>query len=65
MIPAGFWFWGGASDDQLAAADGETTLEKIGSLPGNHHPQFAVDPDPTLWTGVEALAVAALTYLGG
>jgi hippurate hydrolase len=63
-VPTGFWFWGGASSEQVAAADGETLLEKIGSLPSNHHPGFMVDPEPTLRTGVEALAVAALAYLG-
>ena len=63
-IPTGFWFWGGASDEQVAAAPGQTLLEKIASLPSNHHPAFMVDPEPTLRTGVEALTVAALPYLG-
>jgi amidohydrolase len=63
-VPTGFWFWGGAPADQIAAADGETLLEKIGSLPSNHHPGFMVDPEPTIRTGVEALSVAALAYLG-
>ncbi len=62
-VPTGFWFWGGASAEQLAAAGGETLLEKVASLPSNHHPGFMVDPDPTLRTGVEALTVAALAYL--
>ena len=62
-IPTGFWFWGGASDEQIAAAPGQTMLEKIASLPSNHHPGFMVDPEPTLRTGVEALTVAALAYL--
>ena len=62
-VPTGFWFWGGASAEQVAAAEGETILEKIGSLPSNHHPGFMVDPEPTIRTGVEALAVAALAYL--
>ena len=63
-IPTGFWFWGGASADQLAAAPGDTLLEKVASLPSNHHPGFMVDPEPTVRTGVEALVVAALAYLG-
>jgi hippurate hydrolase len=63
-VPTGFWFWGGAPAEQIAAAEGETILEKIGSLPSNHHPGFMVDPEPTLRAGVEALAVAALAYLG-
>jgi hippurate hydrolase len=62
-VPTGFWFWGGASADQMAGAEGETILEKIGSLPSNHHPGFMVDPEPTIRTGVEALTVAALAYL--
>jgi amidohydrolase len=63
-VPTGFWFWGGASAEQVAAAEGDSLLEKIGSLPSNHHPGFMVDPEPTLRTGVEALTVAALAYLG-
>jgi hippurate hydrolase len=63
-IATGFWFWGGAGADQLAAAAGDTLLEKVASLPSNHHPGFMVDPEPTLRTGVEALTVAALAYLG-
>jgi hippurate hydrolase len=62
-IPTGFWFWGGASADQLAAAPGDTLPEKVASLPSNHHPGFMVDPEPTLRSGVEALVVAALAYL--
>lgn len=62
-IPTGFWFWGGAGATQLAGASGDTLEEKVAALPSNHHPGFMVDPDPTLMTGVEALAVAALEYL--
>ena len=61
-IPTGFWFWGGASAEQLAAAPGDSLLEKVASLPSNHHPGFMVDPEPTLRSGVEALVVAALAY---
>src|SRR5690606_12405024 len=32
-VPTGFWFWGGASAAQLAAAPGETLMEKVASLP--------------------------------
>jgi amidohydrolase len=62
-IPTGFWFWGGAGPDQLAAAPGDTVAEKIANLPSNHHPAFRVDPEPTIRTGTEALTVAALAYL--
>jgi metal-dependent amidase/aminoacylase/carboxypeptidase family protein len=61
-IPTGFWFWGGASAEQIAAAPGETMREKLTTIPSNHHPAFMIDPDPTLQTGVEALTVAALAY---
>ena len=64
-VPTGFWFWGGAGEDQLAAAPGETLAEKVANLPSNHHPGFMVDPEPTLRSGVEALTVAALAYLAG
>jgi amidohydrolase len=62
-IPTGFWFWGGASQAQIAAAPGDTVSEKIAMLPSNHHPAFMIDPEPTLTSGVEALTVAALEYL--
>jgi amidohydrolase len=64
-IPTGFWFWGGAGEEQLAAAPGKTLTQKALHLPSNHHPGFMVDPDPTLRSGVEALTVAALAYLAG
>ncbi|WP_328540429.1 amidohydrolase [Streptomyces sp. NBC_00344] len=59
--PTVFWFWGGLDADTFAAAvrDGDT-----GSLPGNHSPYFAPVVEPTLSTGVEALAVGGLTWLG-
>lgn len=62
-IPTAFWFWGGASNEQIAAAPGETVFDKIAALPSNHHPGFMVDPDPTITCGVESLTVAALEYL--
>jgi hippurate hydrolase len=62
-VPTAFWFWGGAGADQLANAPGDDMMEKIKSLPSNHHPGFMVDPEPTLRSGVEALTVAALAYL--
>ena len=63
-VPTGFWFWGGAGPDQLAAAPGASLFEKVATLPSNHHPSFRVDPVPTVQTGTEALVVAALAYLG-
>jgi hippurate hydrolase len=63
-VPTGFWFWGGASAEQIAAAAGDNILEKIAALPSNHHPGFMVDPEPTIRSGVEALTVAALVFAG-
>jgi amidohydrolase len=60
-VPTVFWFWGGLETETAMAAlrDG-----RIDSLPGNHSPRFAPVIEPTLSTGIEAMAVAALTWLG-
>jgi hippurate hydrolase len=60
-VPTVFWFWGGLEPETAMAAlrDG-----RIDSLPGNHSPRFAPVIEPTLSTGIQALAVAALTWLG-
>ena len=60
-VPTVFWFWGGLEHQTALAAlrDG-----RIDSLPGNHSPQFAPVIEPTLSTGIQALTVAALTWLG-
>ncbi|HSZ38571.1 MAG TPA: amidohydrolase [Trebonia sp.] len=60
-VPTVFWFWGGLDADTVrtALADG-----RIDSLPGNHSPHFAPLIEPTLSTGVQALTVAARTWLG-
>ncbi len=49
-VPGVYWFFGGFSAEQRAA----------GTLPSNHSPQFAPDPEPTLRAGVRA-AYAAIT----
>ncbi|ETN41873.1 uncharacterized protein HMPREF1541_03812 [Cyphellophora europaea CBS 101466] len=51
--PYCFWFWGGVTPEKLE--------EK--PLVVNHSPFFAPLIQPTLRTGAEALAVAALTFL--
>lgn len=60
--PYCFWFFGGHDkkkfDEALKSDGGE------GSIPVNHSPFFAPVVQPTLTTGVNALVVAALTYLG-
>jgi hippurate hydrolase len=60
-VPTVFWFWGGLETEMAMAAlsDG-----RIDSLPGNHSPYFAPVIEPTLSTGIQTMAVAALTWLG-
>jgi amidohydrolase len=48
-VPSVFWFWGG--------------FEPADQVPSNHSPEFAPVIEPTLSTGVEALVVAARTWL--
>lgn len=55
------FFWIGAANPDVyaaAKAKGET-------LPSNHSPLFAPDPEPTIKTGVEAMTIAALNILKG
>jgi amidohydrolase len=64
-VPCAYWFLGG-SDPALFA--GVTTIEEargiVDGLPSNHSPLFAPVIDPTIRTGVAALAAAARTWLG-
>ncbi|MEY9850008.1 amidohydrolase [Streptacidiphilus sp. MAP5-3] len=60
-VPTVFWFWGGLDAEPTLAALQEGRLDE---LPGNHSPFFAPVVEPTLTTGVEALTIAALTWLG-
>ncbi|HEY0716088.1 MAG TPA: amidohydrolase [Streptosporangiaceae bacterium] len=59
-VPTVFWFWGGLDAETAGTA---LRLGRLDSLPGNHSPHFAPVIEPTLSTGVEALAVAAVTWL--
>ncbi|WP_372349062.1 amidohydrolase [Streptomyces sp. KL116D] len=59
-VPTVFWFWGGLDAQTVVTALQEGRLDE---LPGNHSPHFAPLIEPTLSTGVEALTVAALTWL--
>lgn len=61
QVPSVFWFVGGNDPEIYAKAkvDG-----KLNELPVNHSPQFAPVLHPTLETGVEALVVGALAWLG-
>ncbi|MFE2989625.1 amidohydrolase [Streptomyces sp. NPDC059262] len=59
-VPTVFWFWGGLDTETVLGALQEDRLDE---LPSNHSPHFAPVVEPTLSTGVEALVVAALTWL--
>ena len=57
-VPTVFWFVGGIDPEVIAEAT------RAGQpIPFNHSPQFAPAIEPTLTTGVNALALAALTWL--
>jgi amidohydrolase len=59
--PAVFWAFGGSAADVWEKHKKEGTL---GELPVNHSPLFAPAVRPTLDTGVDAMVVAALTFVG-
>ena len=58
--PYCFWFWGGHSRKYV---DEMTDQGKEHEIPINHSASFAPVIQPTLTTGVDALVVAALTFL--
>jgi len=60
QAPAVFWFVGGTDPARYAQAKEAGTINEI---PTNHNPRFAPVIHPTLETGVEALVVAAQTWL--
>jgi amidohydrolase len=57
--PSVYWFVGGTNPQVYAKAKEEG---RINELPVNHSPQFAPVIHPTLQTGVEALATAAMAW---
>lgn len=59
-VPSVFWFVGGTDPKTYAQAK---EANKINELPVNHSPKFAPVLHPTLRTGVEALVVAARSWL--
>jgi amidohydrolase len=61
-VPLVYWLLGGADPQKVAAAMAEGTFES--DIPSNHSPHFAPLIHPTLETGVQALVVAAKTWLG-
>ena len=58
-VPSVYWFVGGTDPAIYAKAKAEG---QINELPVNHSPHFAPVLHPTLETGVEALATAALAW---
>ncbi|GAA3933338.1 amidohydrolase [Actinomadura viridis] len=63
-VPCVYWLLGGADPAGFAgAADVEAVAEIVRALPSNHSPLFAPVIEPTLTTGVAALASAARTWL--
>ncbi|KAF2441899.1 putative amidohydrolase [Karstenula rhodostoma CBS 690.94] len=59
--PSLFWFFGGVEPEFYAQKEREGRL--IEDIPQNHSSGFAPVIQPTLKTGVDALCVAALTFL--
>ncbi|RAJ75797.1 amidohydrolase [Streptomyces sp. cg28] len=59
-VPTVFWFWGGLDPEPTITAFLEGRADQ---LPSNHSPFFAPQIEPTLSTGVEALVLAAHTWL--
>jgi amidohydrolase len=60
-VPSVFWFVGGTEPATYAKAKSEG---RVNELPVNHSPAFAPVIHPTMETGIEAMSVAALAWLG-
>jgi metal-dependent amidase/aminoacylase/carboxypeptidase family protein len=59
-----YWLLGGADPSLFALArNAENLVSIVGGLPSNHSPLFAPVVEPTLITGVTALAAGALAWL--
>jgi hippurate hydrolase len=58
-VPSLFWGLGGYDPKVIAEAAARGQV-----LPGNHTPQFAPVPEPTIRTGVEAMTLAVLNVMG-
>jgi hippurate hydrolase len=59
--PSVFWFVGGTDPETYAKAK---AANRLNELPVNHSPKFAPVIHPTLKTGVEAMVMASLAWLG-
>lgn len=62
-VPCVYWGVGMTNRKVWREADGETTEEKMASVPFNHSPFFAPEREPTLRAGLEAMTVGALAFL--
>jgi metal-dependent amidase/aminoacylase/carboxypeptidase family protein len=60
-VPSVFWFVGGTDPDVYAKAKAEG---RVNEIPTNHNPGFAPVLHPTIETGVEAMATAAMAWIG-
>ncbi|SKA97609.1 hippurate hydrolase [Agreia bicolorata] len=60
-VPLVYWFTGGADPVAFAAASAAGRAES--DIPSNHSPYFAPVIEPTLQHGIDALVVAARTFL--
>jgi len=60
-VPSVYWFVGSTDPKTYAEAK---AAGRLNELPVNHSPQFAPVLHPTIETGVEALVVGALAWLG-
>ncbi len=59
-VPSVFWYFGGLDPEYIRKAEQEGRMAEI---PANHSPLFAPVIEPSLSTGVNALAAGALTWL--
>lgn len=59
-VPSVFWFVGGTDPETYRKA---RAAGRMGEIPTNHNPRFAPVLHPTLRTGVEAAASAAMGWL--
>ncbi len=57
-----YWIWGGFDPDTFHRAQAEGTLAS--TIPGNHASTFAPVMEPTMRTGIRAMTVALVSYLG-
>lgn len=61
-VPYLFWIWGGFDPETYRRAEADGKLSEV--IPGNHSAKFAPVMEPSMRTGVEAMTVALMAYLG-